>query len=154
MITAVRIKNLRSLADTGFIEIKPITLLLGANSSGKSTFLRSFPLFTQSVNKALRGPISWFDDSLVDFGDYNTAKNKYANEMDKIQFYYDIKMPFSVNYYLHECDDLRRLLMRVDKVKASFSLSNDNKGTYISSVNFKIGSVELSMSIADRNAKV
>ena len=58
MITAVRIKNLRSLADTGFIEIKPITLLLGANSTGKSTFLRSFPLFTQSVNKNLRGPIS------------------------------------------------------------------------------------------------
>lgn len=154
MITAVRIKNLRSLADTDYIEIKPITLLLGANSSGKSTFLRSFPLFTQSVNKALRGPISWFDDSLVDFGDYNTAKNKYANDMDKIQFYYDIETPFTVNYIRHERDDLSRLLMKVGWVKASFSLSNDNKGTYISSVNFKIDPVELSMSIADRNGKV
>ena len=99
MITAVRIKNLRSLADTGFIEIKPITLLLGANSTGKSTFLRSFPLFTQSVNKNLRGPISWFDDSLVDFGDYNTALNKFAGKGETIEFEYKIRMPFVGKYW-------------------------------------------------------
>ena len=93
MITAVRIKNLRSLVDTGFIEIKPITLLLGANSTGKSTFLRSFPLYTQSVNKNLRGTISWFDDSLVDFGDYNTALNKFAGEGETIEFEYKISQP-------------------------------------------------------------
>ena len=46
---SVGIKNLRILEDTGFIDIKPITLLLGANSSGKSTFLRFFPLIKQSV---------------------------------------------------------------------------------------------------------
>jgi AAA15 family ATPase/GTPase len=41
---AIRLKNLRSLEDTGFIDLKPITFLLGSNSSGKSTFLRSLPL--------------------------------------------------------------------------------------------------------------
>lgn len=67
MITAIRIENLRSLKDTGFIQIKPLTILLGANSSGKSTFLRSFLLFAQSVNKQLRGPISFRsgDGSLI-----------------------------------------------------------------------------------------
>ena len=54
MIKFIRIENLRSLKDTGFVELRPLTLLLGANSSGKSTFLRSFPLFTQSVNKKLK----------------------------------------------------------------------------------------------------
>ena len=73
MISHVRIQNLRSLVDTGFVEIKPLTILLGSNSSGKSTFLRSFPLFKQSVSKPLREPISWFDDSLVDFGDYELS---------------------------------------------------------------------------------
>lgn len=154
MITAVRIKNLRSLADTGWLQIRPITLLLGANSSGKSTFLRSFPLFTQSVNKALRGPISWFDDSLVDFGDYNTAKNRYANEGDKIQFYYDIKMPFSTGFFRLGHEDIGGLVHSVKNVLVSFSLSNDAKGTYISSVSYKVGNVELSLSISDRNSKV
>ena len=78
MIESVRIQNLRSLNDTGFINLKKINILLGANSSGKSTFLRSFPLFTQSLHKNLQGPISWFDNAYVDFGDYQTAKNRYA----------------------------------------------------------------------------
>ena len=90
MVTAIRIRNLRSLRDSGYIKIKPLTILLGANSSGKSTFLRSFPLFTQSVKKNLRGPISWFDDSLVDFGDYTTAKNKEAGRDEMISFSYII----------------------------------------------------------------
>ena len=38
MINQLRIRNLRSLQDTEVIEIRPIMILLGANSSGKSTF--------------------------------------------------------------------------------------------------------------------
>ena len=51
MIDKLRIMNLRSIADSHDIELKPIKILLGANSSGKSSFLRSFPLFAQSVDK-------------------------------------------------------------------------------------------------------
>lgn len=93
MISHVRIQNLRSLVDTGFVEIKPLTILLGSNSSGKSTFLRSFPLFKQSVNKPLREPISWFDDSLVDFGDFETAKSRLASEEEGIVFSYRVTSP-------------------------------------------------------------
>ena len=57
MIDKLRIQNLRSIADSHDIELKPIMILLGANSSEKSTFLRSFPLFAQSVDKKLRGPV-------------------------------------------------------------------------------------------------
>ena len=37
---SIGIKNLRSLKNVEQIEIKPITILVGRNSSGKSTFLR------------------------------------------------------------------------------------------------------------------
>lgn len=93
MISHVRIQNLRSLVDTGFVEIKPLTILLGSNSSGKSTFLRSFPLFKQSVSKPLREPISWFDDSLVDFGDFETARSRHAKEDDGIKFSFRVASP-------------------------------------------------------------
>ena len=33
---AIRIENLRSIVDSGYIDIKPINILLGKNSSGKS----------------------------------------------------------------------------------------------------------------------
>ncbi len=59
---AIRIQNLRSLKDTGLIELKPITLLLGRNSSGKSTFLRTFPLLRQAYETATSGGIIWNGD--------------------------------------------------------------------------------------------
>jgi predicted ATP-dependent endonuclease of OLD family len=69
---ALRIENLRSLADTGFIDLKPVTLLLGQNSSGKSTFLRCFPLLRQSVEARTTGPILWYG-RFVDFGSFSEA---------------------------------------------------------------------------------
>jgi AAA15 family ATPase/GTPase len=56
-LEAFGVKNLRCLIDTGQIPIKPITILVGRNSSGKSTFLRAFPLLRQSVENPRRSPI-------------------------------------------------------------------------------------------------
>lgn len=155
MITAVRIKNLRSLVDTGFVEIKPITLLLGANSTGKSTFLRSFPLFTQSVNKNLRGPISWFDDSLVDFGDYNTALNKFAGVGETIEFEYKLAQPLWGRFRRvlgHFYDYL--FVKQLTEARLSFSLDNDNKGTYINSVKIGINGLNYKVKIQDRGGRL
>lgn len=56
-LDALRVRNLRCLSDTGRIPIRPITVLVGRNSSGKSTFLRAFPLLRQSVETATESPI-------------------------------------------------------------------------------------------------
>ena len=63
---AVRLRNFRGLADSGMIILKPITLLVGANISGKSSFLRMFPLFKQSVSAKTSGPLLWYGNE-VDF---------------------------------------------------------------------------------------
>jgi predicted ATPase len=81
---SIRIKGLKSLVDTGYIEIKPLTVLLGENSSGKSTFLRTFPLFRQSLSSITRGPILWFG-SFVDFGSYENVLSKFS-ETNSISF--------------------------------------------------------------------
>lgn len=85
---AIRIENLKSLIDTGQIPLKSMNLLLGPNSSGKSTFLRVFPLLKQSIEVRTRGPILWYGD-YVDFGNYATAVHKGASE---IAFHFDIKV--------------------------------------------------------------
>lgn len=51
----LRLKNFRCFEDTGIIDIKPITFLVGSNSSGKSSFLKFFPLLKQSVNVKRNG---------------------------------------------------------------------------------------------------
>ena len=71
-MNSIQVKNLRSLTDTGKIDVKKINILVGTNSSGKSTFLRIFPLLKQSFNKKINGPILWCgdDDDYVDFGSF------------------------------------------------------------------------------------
>ncbi|MGJ8533596.1 MAG: AAA family ATPase [Alphaproteobacteria bacterium] len=66
------LKNLRRLISTPEIEIRPITILVGRNSVGKSTFLRSFPLLRQSIETKSSAPVLWYGDH-VDFGDFRSA---------------------------------------------------------------------------------
>ncbi len=112
---SIRIQNLRSLADTGIIEIRPITILVGENSSGKSTFLRSFPLFRQSIEVSKTGPLLWFG-KYVDFGSFEESLNAYSKNPN-ITIGFDFgkisgRHRFYPNYY-HFTDELISLLLRV-----------------------------------------
>ena len=153
MIDKIKIENLRSIHDSGFIEMKPIMILLGANSSGKSTFLRSFPLFTQSVNKKLRGPISWFDSSFVDYGDYKTAKNKYTSEDEGISFSYQFHDMHFVRkrrvYFTDSYDNLNS--NELEDSVLTFTLKGDIKGTYVSNIHIEIVHVVYDLYVNDRN---
>lgn len=151
MIDSLRIRNLRSIHDSGKIELRPIMVLLGANSSGKSTFLRSFPLFTQSVDKKLRGPISWFDSSFVDYGDYKTAKNRYAKDNEGICFEYDFSNVLSENsrrFYVRQ--GIYVYPAELQNGDFSFELRSDSKGTYISKISIKTVNVLFELSVRER----
>lgn len=157
MIQSIRIQNLRSLKDTGYIKIKPLTILLGANSSGKSTFLRSFLLFAQSVNKRLRGPISWFDDSLVDFGDFYTAINDEARENNE-------PMRFSFKISKGDKDRFSRYQFgfwtnpgrynTLPEYEFSLSLSCVDGETFVNEVSLLEGDLNVKASISSRDSNV
>lgn len=83
-LNKIQIKNIRSLKDTGQITLSPVTLLVGENSSGKSTFLRLFPLIKQSISKRTDGPLLWAGDvdDYVDFGSFaETITNDGSSNM-------------------------------------------------------------------------
>ncbi len=86
---SIRVERLRCLADTGYIQLKPITVLLGQNSSGKSTFLRILPLLKQSVESRTTGPILW-SGRLVDFGNFDDAHQ--TGSEDNIAFSFNFKI--------------------------------------------------------------
>lgn len=75
----IRLRNIRSFTDTTEIPISPITVLLGQNSSGKSTFLRTLPLLKQSLGVRTQGPFLWLGQ-LVDFGSFDETLSKFATE--------------------------------------------------------------------------
>lgn len=46
----VRWKNFKGFKDTKWTKIKPITIILGSNNSGKTNFLAPFLLLNQTIN--------------------------------------------------------------------------------------------------------
>lgn len=82
MISAVEIKNFRSIADSK-IELAPITLLYGVNGTGKSSVLYALPIFKNIAALNPNQPIdSFFNLTFLNLGgfdqvvfDHNTEKN-------------------------------------------------------------------------------
>lgn len=78
---AIRLRHFRGFSDTGWLDLAPITLLVGQNSSGKSSVLRFFPLLRQSVEANTTGPFLWYG-RYVDFGTFADVVNKDADELE------------------------------------------------------------------------
>jgi hypothetical protein len=83
-LNAIRIKNFRSLEDTGEISLKKLNLLVGRNSGGKSTFARFMPLIRQSTEVRKKSPVLWYG-SMVDFGSFKDSVRD-SNLKNEIEF--------------------------------------------------------------------
>jgi len=79
----IGVRNLRGFYGLAKIDIKPITILVGKNSSGKSTFARLFPLIRQSVEVSTKGAMLWFGQ-FVDFGSFTNSISKGSNTEEMI----------------------------------------------------------------------
>lgn len=70
-VLAVRLENFMGFEDTGWLELRPITLLFGRNSSGKSAIIRALRLMRQSLQTDEQsGPLILADEMGVDLGSF------------------------------------------------------------------------------------
>lgn len=122
-LRSLRIQNVRSLEDTGYVDLLPLTLLVGRNSSGKSTFLRSFPLLRQSAERATTGPILWYG-SFVDFGSHAAALRD-GSEAEGIRFGFRADLQPMGDVALGLFEDAPRLL---DPTRAEVEIRLDARG--------------------------
>ena len=76
----LRLQNYRCFKDTGDIDIRPITLFIGANSSGKSSVLKFFPLLKQTIGNFVNGLYLW-TGPLVDLKDFKNTLRDGSEEM-------------------------------------------------------------------------
>lgn len=178
MIDSIGIRNIRSLkdlriGDNDVVELKPITVLLGQNSSGKSSFLRTFPLLKQSVTSRTRGALALFGDE-VDFGDFATTISSDSLD-DKDSAYIEFRFKgscflglrnpyrlhtrngsqkkFDIEYRIKSTDLMEILyvsdfLMKVGEVVYSFTVDSDHILTSLKVNNieyiYELGSLEIS----------
>lgn len=143
---SIRLKNFRSLKDTKKVDLKPITFLLGQNSSGKSTFLRSFALLKQSINVRAREPFLWVGE-LVDFGGISETLSTFSEE-PRVTLEYDFVIP-SLDGLLRGPGFSAPLRQSHDKIAVSISevaCSNDGDPAFEYIIEIRDSKLEFSLS--------
>lgn len=140
---SLELKNLRAIQNSGELELNNLNLFLGANSTGKSTILRFFPLIRQTLARNNNSPILWYDSEGVDFGSFK--ESVYSEDESKnISFKFtfkDMDIAFSSDILL---GSLRTHLKKRDKSSLSsnyfFYISFDDieKENIMESIAFEV----------------
>lgn len=100
-VTAFRLENFMAFADTGWIELRPITLLFGRNSSGKSAIIRALRLLGQSLNTSPDSPLRFIDEYGLDVGSYPQIAHGYhpttGEQPPQITFHFRCSTPAALD---------------------------------------------------------
>ncbi|MDW8233848.1 MAG: AAA family ATPase [Roseiflexaceae bacterium] len=90
-VTAFRVQNFMGFEDSDWIELRPITLLFGRNSSGKSALIRALLLLRQSLESDPgSGALLFVKDDGYDFGDYAELVKDHDTTKD-MSFWFKIE---------------------------------------------------------------
>jgi len=71
-VTAIKLENFMGFKDSGWLELRPITLLFGRNSSGKSAIIRALLMLKQSLGRRTSVAPLVLSGELVDLGTFYT----------------------------------------------------------------------------------
>lgn len=89
-------KGIKAFKDTGELKIKPLTLFVGENNSGKSSILRFLSVLSQTYQENIKTPLL-FSGKLIDYGNYESVS--YNNEDGEISFEVELaKIMLSGNF--------------------------------------------------------
>lgn len=145
---SIRIQNLRSLKDTKDIIFSGVTVLVGENSAGKSTLLRTFPLIKQSIETETTTPFLWYGN-YVDFGSFKESLNR-DNEK-QIIFKFKFNMNLSNIRYFSRYPYSREVLDFFSHIELSIYVEEREKNDYISRINLIIEDNEVDIYISKKD---
>jgi AAA15 family ATPase/GTPase len=80
MLSKLRIKNFKSWKDTGEINMAPITMFFGGNSSGKTSLLQFLLMLKQTAeSRSYSGQVLNFD-GIVNLGNFKDVVRDHENK--------------------------------------------------------------------------
>lgn len=127
--------KLRRLVDVPAFTMVPLTLLVGRNSSGKSTYLRAIPLLKQSVVTRTSSPVLWYGDA-VDFGSFEQSIHNNSPN-GAIRFSFGLSDVRSVQEVSLDVEGYSFATHRVQfkSVFLEISIAKHGTGTRVSAIN-------------------
>lgn len=87
MLKSISLENYKCFKEKTDIDIAPLTVLCGVNSSGKSSILKSLLMLKQSAESKLLEPTLLLSGDLVDCGSFDSTINRNGKSKDCFQIY-------------------------------------------------------------------
>ena len=142
MLREYRLTNFKAFGETVAIPIRPLTLIFGANSSGKSSIFQPLLLLKQTLEEA-KNPATVLlpKGSLVDLGTYRDFVHRHETERD---------FKFGAQFDLEEIDSLPELAQKIIEsmdvknagLTIQFSSDEESQATALRHVDIAIGDQE------------
>ena len=122
MLTTLNLGNFKAFAETQKIPIRPLTLIFGANSAGKSSILHGL-LFAREALESGRLDVSQtgLAGSSVDLGGFDQFIHRHNNE-SSFAWGADFQLPLESSLFGLKTSDSQKLSMQVDIAKAPFGV--------------------------------
>ncbi len=90
------LENVKAFKDSGFVDIAPITIFVGQNSCGKSSFIRFFKVLNQSLNPTIhdasRLALHSHDTGAIDYGNFSDVVYGHTSDEFTVKWTYDYDM--------------------------------------------------------------
>lgn len=122
MLTEYELNNFKPFGKPAVIPIKPITLIFGANSSGKSSIIQSLLMLKQTLDESGNSDVALLPKGkLVDLGNYREFI--HCHDISKL---FSFKMMFSINQlydiiknvdHIYNISDLLDKILKLGNVK-------------------------------------
>ncbi len=121
-ITAISVQGFKSLANESRIEIRPLTILSGANSSGKSSTMQPLLLMKQTLEASydpgpllLNGPNVSFTsfDQLISRMQKNSDCQEFSVEIENVKASFILKNVFSLKK--NQTLEIREMIFKTNK---------------------------------------
>lgn len=150
-LKGIEIKNFRSLKDTGILNLSPITVLVGENSSGKSTFLRAFPLIKQSISKRTSGPLLWAGDvdDYVDFGSFEETVTNDGSDSIIFKFTFPLTLHNDRSIYYLDEENRRKKPQQVYDLEYEITISSQKGKEIVSNVKISINNTSTAFDLVN-----
>jgi len=148
-----RVENFRCFKDSGLVDLQPLTVLLGVNSSGKSSFLRSLLLLRQSYETKTKSPLLWYGNN-VDFGSFQNCLSTFA-QGGSIKFHFRSKieggsLPYLSSKFPKHVDSAIPYDACIE-VSNDEDIDDDEENVYVSKIIISLYDHRIELSFDDRS---
>lgn len=99
MLQEIRFRGYKAFRDLTSIEIKPITLIIGKNSSGKSSLLKLFPMLENMLSGDINYPLLMTNKGISMGTEYEDLFHQRATSDFKIGLHYSDHIKIGASYF-------------------------------------------------------